>query len=374
VIARPDAIVVGAGIVGAAVADALALDGLRVLVLDGAEPGAATSGGMGHVVVMDDSDAQFELSKWSLQLMQELAPALPAACEVDAPGTLWLAEDDAQLELARDKLRHHTDRGVHAELLDAAALRDAEPSVREGLAGALWVPDDLVIYQPVVAQWLLQRVVERGGVVARARVERIDTGPGSASVTTDERRLEAGLIVNAAGAWAPALTPGLDIRPRKGHLAITDRYPTVCRHQLVELGYLGSAHGLGSESVALNLQPRRSGQMLIGSSREFAGWDASLNRDVLARMLARAVSFVPMLADMNVIRCWTAFRPATPDHLPCIGRAPAQPNVYVAAGHEGLGITLALATGRLLADMIAGRAPPVDPAPFDPARFAKAAA
>ena len=75
--------------------------------------------------------------------------------------------------------------------------------------------------------------------------------------------------MNATGAWAPELTPGVEVRKRKGHLVITDRYPGYVRHQLVELGYLKSAHSTIADSVAFNVQPRRTGQLLIGSSRQY---------------------------------------------------------------------------------------------------------
>lgn len=155
---------------------------------------------------------------------------------------------------------------------------------------------------------------------------------------------------------------------------ITDRSPDFCRHQLVELGYLRSAHGTDAPSVAFNLQPRRTGQLLIGSSREFAGFNSSVDRSVVSKMLARARNFAPSLADRSVLRTWTGFRPSTPDRLPLIGRWSDVPHAWVASGHEGLGITTAPATGRILADLMAGKTPAIDAAPFAPARFVNAEA
>jgi glycine/D-amino acid oxidase-like deaminating enzyme len=212
---------------------------------------------------------------------------------------------------------------------------------------------------------------ERGAVVRSApRVIRIvDNG-----VECESGTLRAPVVVNAAGAQAASLTPGLPIVPRKGHLAISDRYPGFCRHQLVELGYLTSAHVMTNESVAFNLQPRPTGQVLIGSSRELVGWNASLNHDILRRMLRRATHFVPSLGNLSIIRCWTGFRPATSDKLPLIGRWEPVEGLYIAAGHEGLGITSSLGTGRLLADEIAGRPSAIDRTPFAPSRVFAASA
>jgi glycine/D-amino acid oxidase-like deaminating enzyme len=93
--------------------------------------------------------------------------------------------------------------------------------------------------------------------------------PEGGVVLEDGSRLSAGRSVNATGPWSPELLPGLPVRKRKGHLVITDRYPHFVHHQIVELGYLKSAHSLGKDSVAFNIQPRQTGQMLIGSSRQF---------------------------------------------------------------------------------------------------------
>jgi len=178
----------------------------------------------------------------------------------------------------------------------------------------------------------------------------------------------ADVVVNAAGADAARLAPRLPIVPRKGHLAITERVPGACHHQVVELGYLHSAHTMNAASVAFNVQPRATGQLLIGSSRELVGWDASINRAVLARMLHRAVSFMPALSRVPVVRTWTGFRPATPDALPLIGRWHAVDGLWIAAGHEGLGITTALGTGSMLADLVMKQQPAIDPTPFAPDR------
>src|SRR5262249_54273408 len=147
------------------------------------------------------------------------------------------------------------------------------------------------------------------------------------------------------------------------------RYPGFVRHQVVELGYLKSAHGDSAESVAFNVQPRKTGQVLIGSSRQYENTEAAVDAPMLRRMLARAVAYMPLLVRMQVIRTWTGFRAATADNLPLIGRCPGWENLFLATGHEGLGITTSLGTARIIADLILGRTPAVDPEPYSPARF-----
>jgi glycine/D-amino acid oxidase-like deaminating enzyme len=366
-----DAIVVGAGIVGAACALALVRDGWRVTVLDRAYASAGTTSvGMGHIVVMDDSPAQLALTAYAVERWRETASELDAGSERDPCGTLWIAEDDVQLAALRTKRETYASARVQAELLDATELAEAEPNLRAGLAGALLVPGDEVIYPPGATLRLLT-LARAHGAILREGVEVSAIVPNG--VRAGIETLWADVVVNAAGVAAAALTPELPIIPRKGHLAITDRYPGFCRHQLVELGYLASAHSMSGESVAFNVQPRPTGQVLIGSSRELVGWNERINPHVLHRMLARATDLMPGLGALAVIRTWTGFRPATRDTLPLIGRWEPTPGVWIAAGHEGLGITTSLATAQILADRIAGRAPALDDAPFSPMRVLAAA-
>lgn len=364
---QADAIVVGAGIVGAFCARELAAAGLSVLVLERGFPaGATTATGMGHLVVLDDSEAQMALCAASLRLWEELAPELPATAEDEPRGTLWMAEDEEEMSFLPAKREAYRQRGLAAEILGPRELAEVEPALAPDLAGGLLVPGDRVLYPMSLVPWLLARLVEEGDVEVRCGVE-VAALDGQGVDLEDGERLVAGVVVNAAGPWAGTLTPGLAIRPRRGHLAITDRYPGMVGAQLVELGYLKSAHRLTAESVAANVQPRATGQLLIGSSRELVGWDAEINRPLLARMLERCRRYVPALEGLSILRTWIGFRPATPDKLPYIGRA-GEGGPWVAAGHEGLGITLATGTGRLLADLVLEREPLVDPAPYDPTR------
>jgi D-hydroxyproline dehydrogenase subunit beta len=364
-----DAVVVGAGIVGAACAEALAAEGLDVTVFESRFAGGGTTAcAMGHLVVMDDSEEQFALTSYSVRLWNERADELPPDLEEEQSGTLWLAANEEELEHARRRAAFYAERGIETEVLSAAEVEREEPNLRSGLAGALLVPGDRIVYPPAAARWLLDRATSLG---ARRHegVSVIAIGPRF--VTTSEGRVEARVVVNAAGVAASSLTAGLPIEPRKGHLVITDRYPGFCRHQLIELGYLSSAHEPTAESVAFNLQPRANGQMLLGSSREFVGLDGSLNRSIRDRMLLRALDYMPAIGYLSAIRTWVGFRPCTPDNLPIVGPVEDVPGLFVAAGHEGLGVTTSLGTARILADTIVGRTPAIDASPYAPARFAR---
>jgi len=360
-----DAIVVGGGIVGCACAYYLSESFGSVLLIEpGPIGGGSTAAGMGHLVVMDDSPAQFALTHYSQQLWNGLFPHMSNACEVRETGTLWVAADEEEYSHVEGKRQFYESHGVHAEVLDSHQVAEAEPNLRPGLPGGLRVPGDCVIYPVTAAGWLLEEAKRRGTVVRQGKPAMKVTG-GSV-VLSDGSRFEAACVVNAAGGHAPNLTPGLAIEPRKGHLVITDRYPWFVHHQLVELGYLKSAHEMSSESVAFNVQPRATGQVLIGSSRQFVGWDSEIDRRIVAKMVARATEYMPRIAELNAIRIWTGFRATTPNKLPIIGPMQDDPRMLIAAGHEGLGITTSLATGKLIADFVTGVTPHIDPSPYLP--------
>ena len=365
-----DVAIVGAGIVGAACADECARRGLSVVVVDREMIGSgATAAGMGHIVAMDDSEAQFALTRYSQQLWQELRPTLPDDVEYEQCGTIWVAADDEEMAEVWRKHDYYGKRGVPTQVLDTEALIRHEPNLRAGMWGGLLVPEDAVLYPPCAARFLMERAQEKG---ARLRLGAAATQIGQGRIRlTDGLEISAEVIVNAAGASSPDLLPGLEVRKRKGHLVITDRYQGFVNHQLVELGYLKSAHSVSSDSVAFNVQPRRTGQILIGSSRQYGAEHKEVDQEILGRMLQRAYEYVPGLKKMSALRTWTGFRAATPDKLPLIGPWPGDKSIFLATGHEGLGITTSLATGRLLADQITGRKTEIPMEPYLPSRATK---
>ncbi len=363
-----DVIVIGAGIVGSACARACAAQGLKTLVLDAAGVGGgATAAGMGHIVVMDDSPAQLALTRRSQQLWEGISAELPADVEFERRGTLWVAVDEEEMHEVRRKQAVYAAAGVRTEVLDARAVAGAEPELRPGLAGALLAPADAVLYPPAAAAWLLQQAVSLGA--ERLGPQRVAAAARGEVRMEDGSKLCARWIVNACGVGATQLLPELPIRKRRGHLVITDRYPGFVHHQLVELGYLKSAHAVADESAAFNVQPRQTGQILIGSSREFGAEDTEINRSLLAAMLRRAEIYLPRIGRLRAIRAWTGFRAATPDKLPLIGPWPEDGSLMLATGHEGLGITTSLATGELVAAEITGIRPGIAAEPYLPARF-----
>lgn len=368
-----DILVVGAGIVGSAVARECALMGWRVGVVSGGTlAGSATAAGMGHLVVMDDSPAQLALTAYSRTLWRQISTQLPKPAEYEGCGTIWVAADEEEMAEVHARSAVYSKADIGARVLSPAELVVEEPNLRSGLAGGLLVPDDGVIYPPAAAGYFLDEACRLGAELFAERA--VSASNGEVRLHTGNV-LTANRIVLAVGTDCELL-PSLQIQKRKGHLVITDRYTGFVRHQLVELGYLKSAHNLTEDSVAFNIQPRPTGQLLIGSSRQYGNSESEVEPEILRRMIDRALEYIPGLEKLSVLRAWTGFRAAAPDKLPLIGPATGLSNdstLWIAAGFEGLGITIAPGAARLLVDAMTGQVSAIDASPFLPSRFGNGA-
>ena len=194
------------------------------------------------------------------------------------------------------------------------------------------------------------------------------------AVRTAAGRIPTPAVVNAAGVWAAdvARLAGVDlpVAPRRGFILVTEPLPALIRHKVYAADYMTAvASDTGDLLTSAVIEGTRAGTVLVGSSRERVGFDRRVALPVLRRLAADAVRLFPVLARVRVLRTYHGFRPYSPDHVPLIGPDPRRPGLLHACGHEGAGIGLAPATGDLVAALLTGAAPPVDPHPFRPSRF-----
>jgi glycine/D-amino acid oxidase-like deaminating enzyme len=376
-----DVLVVGAGIVGAACGYYLARAGARVTVLDaGPIAGGTSSAGEGNLLVSDKPPGpELELMLHSRRRWDELGDGLGAdAIELEPKGGLMVAGSGAARDRLAELAAGQRAAGVAVTELAGDQLAGYEPELAGGLAGGAYYPQDAQV-QPIRATGYLLRGLDlRCGTPVRA-IEADGAGR-VLGVRAGAILLRAGAVVNATGVAAGELaaTAGtrLPIEPRRGFILVTAPLhapgrPPPIRHKVYAADYLASvASGEAGLQTSPVVEGTRSGTVLIGSSRERVGLDPGYPLPVLRRIAGQAVALFPFLAGVRVLRAYRGFRPYTPDHLPVIGPDPHLAGLWHAGGHEGAGIGLAPATGALIAAMVTGADPELDPAPFAPARFA----
>ena len=376
-----DAIVIGAGIVGASSALALTNAGLRVLVLDrGAVASGTTGAGEGNILVSDkEPGPELTLALRSRDLWFELREDVGDSFELEAKGGVVVSRgDDRQLQEFAEKQRF---AGVDVRVVGDEELHGLEPHLTPEVHSGILYPQDAQCQPMLAAAQFLRIVRQRGGEIrTSANVTNIFSAMGKVTgIETSVGKFSTPIVVNATGTWAGDIAKlagtFLPIAPRKGFILVTAPMPQIINHKVYDSDYVANvASGEADLQTSTVVEGTRSGTILIGASRERIGFDGSMNIDVLRRLAAQATSLFPILRDVQLLRAYRGFRPYAPDHLPVIGEDSLITGLWHSAGHEGAGIGLAPGSARLIADQIIGAEPFMDPTPFSPGRFQAGAA
>ena len=357
---KPDVLVVGGGVIGCAVARAVARPGRSVLLVErGAFGGEATCASAGVLAVAsgDDEDARLALRRASLARWPGLAAALADETGVDVgferAGVLELCTGGA--DDARARLAHRRGQGFDAEWLDAAAVRAAAPVANPAATGGVFFAGDARVLPAALIDGLCGAARRRGAMlVAGAELHGTECHAGRvARVRVAGDWIEPGLMVVAAGAWSgglPGIAPACEIVPARGQmLALRAGGPT----GTPTLSHAGAY-----------LVPRRSGEVLVGATVERAGFVRAVTPAGVAELLDHLRRMAPAAMGWPVVRMWAGLRPEAPAGGPWIGRHPALANVIVATGHHRNGILLAPVTADAVAALVDGVALPAEAAPF----------
>ncbi len=374
-----DAVVIGAGIVGAACAFDLAAAGLSVAVVDRGPVAAGTTGaGEGNILVSDkEPGPELSLALRSRELWLALGDTLGSQIELERKGGVVVTTDAETQDALVSFAAGQSAAGVEAVVVDSGAARELEPELTAEVAGAVHYPQDLQV-QPMLAAAHLLRASGARRFLGDAVVGVATSAGRVTAVRTNTATIACRYVVNAAGTWggevSALLGAPVPVLPRRGFVLVTEPLPVTVRHKVYSAEYVAnvasSDAGLQTSSV---IEGTDSGTILIGASRERVGFDRSLNLDAVRTLAASAARLFPVLADVNLLRVYRGFRPYAPDHLPIIGADPRVDGVLHACGHEGAGVGLAPATAELVTAAVTGAATTVDATPFLPSRFEVAA-
>jgi glycine/D-amino acid oxidase-like deaminating enzyme len=360
-----DAIVIGGGLVGAAIAYGLARRGLAVALLDEGDTAyRAARGNFGLVWVQSKGAGVPEYQRWtrlSSELWSALAADLREATGVDAgherKGGVSLCLSETELDERRKCLeRIHLEQGetnFEYEILDHAELKRRIPAIGPDVVGGSYTRYDGAAHPLHALRALHAALPELGGAyVPHARVDAIAARPGSFTVNAGGATYAAPKLVLAAGLGNAALAPlvGLSapVRPVRGNIVVTERITPV-----IPLTHV--------------VRQMPEGGLLLGDSFEEAGYDDFTSLKPIAEITSRAVRMFPFLRDVNVVRTWAALRVMSPDGLPIYEQSREYPGAFVATCHSG--VTLAAAHALRYAQYVAEGALPPELARFSAARF-----
>ena len=295
-------------------------------------------------------------------------------------------ETEAEDEVGKRFVEEQKKNGLDIRYLDQKELLECEPNLAKDLAGGCQFAHDgrvnpmlLTIGLAEEAGRMGARVKEGEGVTDIRR----DAETGLYTVTTTAGEYQAPVVINAAGVWAPEIGTflGIDIPiiPRQGQILVAEVIGTLVSQTVTEFGYIMTKYAkkdykrnvtpdMEKYGVAMVVEPTDAGNFLVGSSRQFRGFDTRTDFLTLQALAQRAMRFFPCIQNINVIRSYAGLRPYTKDQRAIISETDLK-GFYVAAGHEGGGITQSLITGRLMAEMVMGQKTCIDPTPFALGRF-----
>jgi glycine oxidase len=378
---RPDVVIIGAGVIGCAVAREVARRGRTVLVVERDSPGRratwAAAGMLSPLGEAGEAGPFLELADESLSRYAGFADALRSETSIDIEyqpaGKLHVLLDDddgrgqlTQLEqLAAGELAQRFD----VRLLDAAEARRLEPALSERVTAALLIGRDHRVNNRLLAQALLAGAGAAGvGFRTASPVVAVTARHGAVTGVrlASGERIEADHVILAAGAWSrdvEGLPRPVPVRPVKGQMfAVDARARAADRPVAPPLQRV-------IYSADCYIIPRDDGRLLVGATIEDVGFRKGATPRGITGLAVAATAVVPLIADLPLVETWAGFRPGTPDGLPIIGTDADLAGLIYATGHYRNGILLAPVTAACVADLVTGRTPPVALGPFGIERF-----
>lgn len=383
-----DVVVIGGGIIGMATAYYLVKLGSNVVVVEKGEIAGGTSSKCDGNILAIDKEPGFDsqMSLKSQELVAQLVTELDEEFEYRAPGSILVCENDEEMKAAQKWVESQKKAGLPFQMLDRQDIRSEWKYMADDIVGGLECATDSTV-NPVLFTYSLAVTAERLGAKLKPHTSvtgiRLDESGAVEGVETSGGLIRTKHVINAAGVWSKQIgrMVGIEIpvEPRKGHILVSSRTESIGTRKVMEFSYLMSKFGKERKvdaqteqyGVALVFEPTASQNFLIGSSREFVGFNMKINIDVIRCIARRAIRFFPVMKEIPVLRSYCGLRPWTPDHLPIVSQVDEVPGFYIAAGHEGDGISLAAVTGKVMSELIAERDTTISVEPLCYNRFQK---
>lgn len=369
-----DIVVIGAGAIGSSIAYHLTKKGYYVALIEKGDIANGTSSRCDAVALICDKKPGIDTTMGyaSIQVFKDLAKTFSYDFEFKQPGSLYVCETEQELEVARDYVAQQQADGYEMKMVDNYEMQQMEPYLAKDLAGGIWTTPDASMSPYKLCYAFVEEGKKLGLKVFHHHNVmdiKLDEKGAVEKVVTDKGEFRTKKVINCAGVWAPELGKmvGIDIpiTPRKGIVLISEKSFKVVNQKVHEFGYMLSkfedinfkrnvSELVEKHNVAFNIEPTRDNNFLLGGNRENKGFDVSTELEVMKAVAERGIRFFPILKDINCIRAYSGVRPYCADHLPIVSEVDDVPGYYIAAGHEGDGISLSGITGRMMTQIISG--------------------
>ena len=368
-----DVMVIGGGVIGTSVAYHLCKKGFKVALVERGDIASGTSSHCDAVALICDKEPGIDTKQGfaSIQRFKELREELSYDFDYVQRGCLYVCETDVELECAEQYVKQQQADGYDMWMLDQKEIFEKEPYLARDLIGGFWSDPDLGINPYKLCFAFVEELKRMGAdVLSHHEVKDVLLENGrAAGLVTDRGTYKTENIVNCGGVWAPMLgrMVGIDIpiKPRKGLIMISERGNPVVHQKVQEFGYMMSkfddiefkrdvSERVERNNVAMVIEPTPAGNFMLGSNREFKGYNIDSEIEVMQAEAERVIRFFPVIKEINCIRTYAGMRPFVSDHLPIVSAVDEVPGYYIAAGHEGDGISLSAITGKMVSQLIAG--------------------
>ncbi len=362
---RSDVVIVGGGAIGTSIAYHLARRHIDVILVEKDDIASGTSGACDGFVFLQSKKpgAHLRMAMESAKMMERLSDELQRDVEYEKNGGMIVAKSQEDMLVLRDLVERQRESGLEVHLLDSREAREMEPCLAPDVAGATYSPADAHVNPMSLCLAFAQAAKQMGAeILTNTEVTDVLVTDGRVEgVVTSRGVIKADVVVNAAGVYAPVIgrMVGIDlpITPRRGQVLVTESVPRMFTRSMICSKYIVSKFSPGQTQdpmgVGMAMEQTRAGTILIGSTREFVGYDRSVTPEGIRAILKHASEHVPVIKDLNIIRSFAGLRPHTPDGMPILGKVGDVEGFIVAAGHEGDGIALSPITGFLIAELIA---------------------
>lgn len=364
-----DVVVIGGGIIGCSVAYHLAKRGIDVTIVEKHDIASGTSGACDKAVLLQSKNPglHLEMALESVKLFPQLQRDLDTDIEFKNNGGMIVIKTQEQWQVMQEFVERQRKVGLKVELLGREQALQRQPAFAQDIVGSTYSPMDGEV-NPINLTLGFFRGAKKYGAKPLLSTEvrgiKVEKGRVSSVLTTGEEILTR-FVVNACGVYAPVIgrMVGVDIPiiPRRGQIIVTEPVPPLIHGDVNCARYITAKFKpelLGNDEnarlgIGLSLGQTENGNLLIGGTREFVGYDRRTTHRALRAVLKHAVSLVPALKGISIIRSFAGLRPYTPDGLPILGEVENLKGFIMAAGHEGDGIALSAVTGKIISEIIA---------------------